>query len=136
MEVALRASPDERDIAFIAASIPYDSVFELVTSLTAISRGDASAIARWNTEPTEYDMELFATNQDAGIAIAQYPDHSRQRMNRQPRLLFRGSRRAVIQPFWRALRGLESNLSYAQLWLHPFPSRDLQQLAQYLTLLP
>jgi hypothetical protein len=136
MEVALRSGLDQQDCSFVASYIPYDSVFELVVGLIAIVRGEGSAVARWNTEPIEYDMELSAVGDQAGIVVAQYIAHSRQQSARQQLFEFRGSRRAVIQPFWRALRRLESDPAYEQVWSRPFPSRDLRQLAQYLELLP
>ena len=123
----------DEHLSFLASPIPYDSLAELVTALITVLAADtAQNTVRWNTEPVEYEFQFSIKNGGILLIIEQFPDSTRQDNTGQIAFTVHGSRIAIVLPFWRALRNMESK--DGEIWqrYHPFPTSDMRKLGQHI----
>ena len=120
-------------LSFLASPIPYDSLADLVTALITVLVADAAQIAvRWNTEPIEYEFQFSIKNGAILLKIEQFANSTRQNNAGQIAFTAYGSRRAIVLPFWRALRNMESRDGKIWQQYHPFPTSDMRKLDQHI----
>jgi len=123
----------ESSLEVWASYIPYDSITELAGALSLIMKGGPEAKVSWNEEPTEYDFVFTARENDAQLDVFTYPDSSRARRGRKKILSFRGTIIDICQPFWRALRRLETSIplnEYKAAWGHRFPEGKMREVTE------
>ena len=111
------------------SAVPYDSLGELVTSLVTLLRTpQVTTTTRWHLEPAELEFR-FARQQDAAqLTLYHYADARRDHDLPVPLTEIQASYRAVVLPFWRALRRLEATPQLLVQWPHPFPTTQLQHV--------
>ena len=131
LPVTLDAGNDH--LSFLASPIPYDSLADLLSALITVLVADSVQIAvRWNTEPIEYDFEFSVENSSILLRIEEFPDSTRQRNTGQVVFSVHGSRAAIVLPFWRALRTMESKNHGMWQRHHPFPTSDMRKLERHI----
>jgi hypothetical protein len=120
-------------LSFLASPIPYNSLADLVTALITVLVADTVQIAvRWNSEPVEYEFQFSVENSAILFRIDQFPDSTRQHNTGQIVFTVHGSRAAIILPFWRALRSMESKVYETWQRHHPFPTSDMRKLDRHI----
>jgi len=131
LPVTLDAGNDH--LSFLASPIPYDSLADLVTALITVLVAHTIQIAvRWNTEPIEYEFQFSVENDSILLRIEEFPDSTRQRNTGQIVFTVHGSRAAIVLPFWRALRAMESMNHGTWQRHHPFPTSDMRKLDRHI----
>ena len=123
----------DNHLFFLASPIPYDSLADLVTALITVLVADTAQIAvRWNTEPIEYEFQFSIKNGAILLRIEQFANSTRQDNAGQIAFTAHGSRTAIVLPFWRALRNMESKNGKIWQRYHPFPTSDICKLDQHI----
>ena len=123
----------DKHLSFVASPLPYDSLADLITALITVLAADSVQIAiRWNTEPVEYEFQFSLKHGTILLRIEQFPDTTRQHITGQFAFTAHGSREAIVLPFWRALRNIESKDHAIWQQYHPFPTKDLRNLDQHI----
>jgi hypothetical protein len=114
---------------------PADVFTALCNALCAVLDGlDAPPVTLY-AEPAEYDLH-FVVDQNRGIVsceLCHWPDHRRTKNPRQHIFKAWGSPRAVVLPFWRALRSLQASMTPQEFylaWRRDFPESALEELAK------
>jgi len=131
LPVSLNAANNH--LSFRASPIPYDSLDDLVTALITVLAADIVQITvRWNTEPVEYAFQFSVESGSIRLKIEQFPDSTRQHDSGQVVFTILGSPEAIVLPFWRALRSLESKHHETWQWQHPFPTSNMRKLDQHI----
>ena len=129
----VRLDAANHHLSFFASPIPYDSLADLVTALITVLAADTiQIVVRWNTEPVEYAFQFSVENGSILLKIEQFPDSTRQPDTGQIVFSVHGSRAAIVLPFWRALRSMESKNH--EIWWrhHPFPTNDMRKFDQHI----
>ncbi len=106
----------DQQLTFIASYIPYDSLGNLVASLTGLLNVDGSTSVIWNTEPTEYDFLFMAKGNEITLSVVEFPSARRTRDGGRVVLTPHASRQGLVLGFWRALRGLQTDEAFEQHW--------------------
>lgn len=133
MSFELRAGAES--LTDTVAYTPYDSLVDLINALGQLLRDDDSggATVRWAHNPDELDFTFSASGGEAAqLDVDWYRDQLRADGVTGERVFsFTGSRLDVCQPFWQALRDLQSDVEvdeFTRNWGREFPARELQQL--------
>ena len=133
MSLSLKAG--EESLLMAASYGPYDSLRDLIESLSALLTGSAGLTVRWNCEPEEFDFKLKARGAADGVEfeVIRYANHRRKQADSRIVFALRGSKLDICAPFWRALRDLQRRVStdvFESNWKCAFPQRELQQLTR------
>lgn len=122
-----------QQLTFVASYIPYDSLNDLVASLTVLLNADGSTSVIWNTEPTEYDFLFTAKENEITLTVTEFP--SARRTSHAGSIVFtvQASRRELVLIFWRALRNLRTQQAFEQHWKREFPDAAMEQLTAKLS---
>jgi hypothetical protein len=132
LTIQLDASDPQQSFTFIASHTPYDSLYELAVHLIMVAyANEGQSFARWNTEPTEYEMRFSTKDDWAEVILVSYPSHTRDPAHQVEHFSYRTTRSHLVTTFWRALRTLESNHAFQAVWQHPFPVTELQRITTY-----
>jgi hypothetical protein len=115
------------------SAVPYDSLGELVTSLLTLLRTPQVTITtRWNMEPAELKFRFARQHDAAELTVYRYPDARRTHDVQVHLTDIQASYRALVLPFWRALRRLEATPRLLAPWPHPFPTTQFQHVTNNL----
>ena len=129
--VGLTISRGETTTILIAEYVPSDSFLELTSALHNLLQWECEATARWQYNPTTYDMRFQRSGGYVSLEIFEYPDHRRIEGRGKRIFSARGTYASICTPFWRALRDLQGRFSPEELdarWHRPFPSREIELL--------
>ena len=110
---------------------PYDSLCDLIESLSALLSGSQDVTVKWNCEPEEFDFRMKARDDRVELKVIRYPNHRRRRGSGRVVFSFRGSKMDLCLPFWKELRDLHSRSEidvFESNWRRKFPQRELQHL--------
>ena len=122
--------------SFIASYTPYDSLTELVEALRSFLKSGQPRLARWNTEPVEYEFVFSEASNQAKLKVFKYPNH--QRLESAAEIVFlrvTNSRISLVLSFWRALRAFETTNHLAHQWHWTFPTREMDLLKEQIKVL-
>jgi len=113
------------------SAIPRDSIADLVSALLVVAQSGAPSLVRWNEEPDESELCFERTQDQVAWTLYQLRPTSAGGVERNAEVCIEGSVEAIIRPFWKALRDLQTRYApeeYVTRWHHPFPARDMEQL--------
>jgi hypothetical protein len=133
MSFSLKAG--KQDFTVVVSHVPYDSLRELMKSLTALLEREGEAIVKWNGEPVEYDFNFVLRHGAVELKILRYTDHRRRKNTSRLVFSFEASALEVCTAFWRELRDLQTRLErdeFEKNWRREFPRSELQQLTKAL----
>lgn len=133
MSLSLKAG--EESLVMAASYAPYDSLRDLIESLSALLTGSEGMTVRWNCEPEEFDFRMTARGAGEGVEfeVIRYANHRRKQADRRIVFALQGSKLEICLPFWRTLRDLQRRVStdvFESNWKREFPQRELQQLTR------
>lgn len=122
LDVELRCGETTRHVD--ASDVPADSIAMLANGLLQLIKGYATEVTvTWFLEPREEVWTLRRTDEVFSLdAKASFEDSVR---------VAQGSSAEVCLPIWRALRRLQSDVSWQSsehTWSHPFPSKEVDAL--------
>lgn len=126
----VKITNSNRQICFTASYVPYDSMLELIDALILSLKGHNQKIARWNTEPIEYEFIFSRNCEHLTLDILNFPDCRRKQSQGELLLKVCDSPIAIVLPFWRALREVENRSSFEQQWQRVFPKREMRLLEE------
>ena len=121
----------DQHLAFVASYV-YDSLSQLVQALITLLAAEGLTIAKWNTEPAEYEFRFSPSEDAARLEVVEFADTRRVQAQGTTVFAIDASRREVVLPFWRALSALQTDAGFEQGWGTPFPSRDMRLLSKQL----
>ncbi|HEX8128287.1 MAG TPA: hypothetical protein VF527_04235 [Pyrinomonadaceae bacterium] len=131
MSFELRAG--EQSLIDAAASMPYDSLRDLIRALSTLLAGDAELTVKWAYEPDEADFNFKASGERAELEVKWYQNQLRLEGTGERVFLFEGSRLDLCYPFWKALRDMQSDTEvdeFARNWGREFPESEMKQLTE------
>jgi hypothetical protein len=121
-------------IGYVPSALPRDSIADLVSALLVVAQSGAPSVVRWNEEAQESDLCVERAQDRAAWTLCRLQPISTGEVERHGEGALEGSVAAMIRPFWKALRDLQTRYApeeYAKRWYHPFPARDLEQLTTW-----
>ena len=118
----------QRTICFSASHIPFDSLSELTTALLQTALTETPYQVRWMLEPVVYRFTFRRSEAQVQLSIHALPTARAADEQGTLLLCYRAPTDAVIRPFWRALRALESHPPQAQHWSSALPQNDMRRL--------
>jgi hypothetical protein len=121
----------ETTVKIVAEHSPRDSFLELVNALCNFRFSDGESIVRWQYNPIELDMLFVKQGAKVSLDIVRYPDHRRLEGRGEFMFSINGTYSEVCQPFWRALRDLQTRFSSEEMnsrWCRVFPSGEIDVL--------
>jgi hypothetical protein len=136
--MSLSLETSEESFVAVVACKPYDSLRELIESLTALVNGNRSAKSRtvkWSCEPDELDFKIVMRDETVSFKVIHYTDHRRSRQESRVVFSLQSSRLEFCLSFWRALRALHRDIEtdeFDRNWRRPFPLSEMQQLTEAL----
>ena len=131
--MSLRLSNNRESFVAVVSHAPYDSLRDLILSLSAALAGDTDAVVRWNGEPEEFDFRLAARNDRLRLDIIRYPDHRRSADSSAAVFSFDGPKLEACRPFWKELRDLRRRTArdeFDRQWRSAFPESEMQELTK------
>ncbi|HVG32064.1 MAG TPA: hypothetical protein VM911_03260 [Pyrinomonadaceae bacterium] len=135
MSLSLEAG--EESFVAVVACKPYDSLRELIESLTALvdgnSRGKKSRTVKWSCEPDELDFKITLSGDSVSLKVVHYTDHRRSLKDSRAVFTLQSSRLEFCLAFWRALRALHRDIEtdeFDRNWRRPFPHTEMLQLTE------
>jgi hypothetical protein len=135
MSLSLEAG--EENFVAVVACKPYDSLRELIESLTALVDGNGvgkkSHTVKWSCEPDELDFKITVRNESVSLKVIHYTDHRRSSKKSRAVFTLQSSRLEFCLAFWRALRALHRDIEtdeFDRNWRRPFPHTEMQQLTE------
>lgn len=134
MSFELRAG--EQSLIDAASSVPYDSLRDLINALSMLLAGDVNLTVKWAYEPDEADFNFSAGGERAELEVKWYQNHLRLEGAGERVFFFQGSRLELCQPFWKALRDIQSDREvdeFARNWGREFPAAEMEQLTADIT---
>jgi len=121
----------------VVACKPYDSLRELIESLTTLVDGNGvgkkSQTVKWSCEPDELDFKITVRGDAVFLKVIHYTDHRRSLKDSRTVFSLKSSRLEFCQAFWRALRALHRDIEtdeFDRNWRRPFPHTQMQQLTE------
>ena len=131
--MSLRLKTEGQSFVTVVAYTPYDSLRDLIATLSAVLDGDCERTVRWNSEPDEYDFRFKAHGDRVLLEVIHYPDHRKLDETASTVFSFQGQKADACRQFWEELRDLQSRAGrdeFDRQWRREFPERELQELAQ------
>ena len=135
MSLSLEAG--EESFVAVVACKPYDSLRELIESLTALVDGNGagkkSRTVKWSCEPDELDFKITVRGDAVSLKVIHYKDHRRSMKESQVVFTLQSSRLEFCLAFWRALRALHRDIEtdeFDRNWRRPFPHTEMLQLTE------
>lgn len=135
MSLSLEAA--EESFVAVVACKPYDSLRELIESLTALvdgnGAGSKSRTVKWSCEPDELDFKITVKGDAVFLKVIHYKDHRRSPSESRAVFTLQSSRLEVCLAFWRALRALHRDIEtdeFDRNWRRPFPHTEMQRLTE------
>jgi len=131
--MSFELSAGEQSLIDAVCYTPYDSLADLIRALSTLLVDDTELTVKWAYEPDEADFNFKARGDEAELEVKWYKNHLRSEGTGERVFFWRGSRLDLCQPFWRALRGIQSDLEvdeFTRNWRREFPARELEQLTE------
>lgn len=131
MSFELRAG--EQSLIDAVSYTPYDSLPDLIIALTKLLVDDTELTVKWAYNPDELDFNFSAGGEQARLEVNWYRDHRRAEETGERVFYFEGSRLDLCQPFWKALRDLQSDIEvdeFTRNWRREFPATEMQRLTE------
>ena len=129
MSFELRAG--EQSLIDAASSAPYDSLRDLIGALSMLLAGDVNLTVKWAYEPDEADFNFRAGGERAELEVKWYKNRLRLEGTGERVFFFQGLRLELCQPFWEALRDIQSDTEvdeFARNWRREFPAAEMERL--------
>lgn len=133
MSLSLEAG--EESFVAVVACKPYDSLRELIESLTALTNGSfkKTRTVKWSCEPDELDFKMTLSGDSVRFKVIHYTDHRRSLKESRAVFSLQSSRLEFCLSFWRALRALHRDIEtdeFDRNWRRPFPESEMQHLTE------
>ena len=129
MSFQLRAG--EQSLTDAVASAPYDSLPDLIRSLSRLLVDDTELTVKWAYNPDEVDFHFKASGDEAELEVKWYKNQLRIEGTGERVFFFRGSRLDLCQPFWQAISDIQDDTEvdeFTRNWGREFPVAELKQL--------
>src|SRR5689334_20212920 len=118
----------EQGLAFAASHTPYDSLSELTVALLQAYLSETPYHARWMLEPAEYIFAFHRQHAQMQFAIFERSGSVLRDDQASPLFTLTDRAEAIVRPFWRALRSLETRPHSQEQWQWAFPYHDMRLL--------
>jgi len=131
MSFELRAG--EQSLIDAVSFTPYDSLTDLIRALSRLLVDNTELTVKWAYEPDEVDFNFKASGDEAELEVKWYQNHFRVEGTGERVFFWHGSRLDLCDPFWKALRGIQSDTEVDEFnrnWRREFPARELEQLTE------
>ena len=131
--MSLRLKAAGQSFVTVVAHEPYDSLRDLIKSLSTVLEGDRELTVNWNAEPDEYDFRLSSRGGELLLEVTHFPDHRKLPETAATVFSFRGPKAEVCRTFLDELRDLRSRASrdeFDRQWRRTFPERELEELTK------
>jgi hypothetical protein len=131
--MSLRLKAAGRSFVTVVSHAPYDSLRDLIVSLSAVLDGDCEYTVHWNSEPDEYDFRFTSRGDRLLLEVVHYPDHRKLPETASTAFSFRGPKSDACRTFLGELRDLQSRAGrdeFERQWRRAFPERELQELTK------
>ena len=117
------------------AHLPYDSLRDLITALSALCAGEKKVVVKWNCEPEEYDFEFHRKGGEAELNIVRFPNHQRLNSKREIVFSYSDSAANICESFRVALSELYMDRNVDEFdknWRREFPEEAMRELTSRL----
>jgi hypothetical protein len=131
--MSLRLKTAGRSFVTVVSHAPYDSLRDLIVSLSAVLDGDCERTVKWNSEPDEYDFRFTARGDRLLLEVIHYPDHRKLDETASTVFTFQGPKADACRTFLDELRDLQSRAGrdeFDRQWRREFPRRELEALSE------
>jgi len=129
--MSFELSAGEQSLTDAVCYTPYDSLTDLIHALSHLLVADTELTVKWAFNPDEVDFNFKACGDEAELEVQWYKNHLRVEGTGERVFFWQGSRLDLCQPFWRALRGIQSDTEvdeFTRNWRREFPAGELEQL--------
>ena len=130
--ITVELKTGEMQYKFFPSHLPYDSMRELADGLGNLLSRETQVIARWNDEPVEHEFAFTKTGEqiELKVYLVKATSFGKQR---EEVFAVTSAAYAIIRPFWKALRELETRYSseeYLQRLRYSFPTNEMSYFTQ------
>jgi hypothetical protein len=130
--MALSVTGGEGFVRYGASYTPYDSLGDLLDSVTALLQGQDSIIVKWETEPEQYDWHFQREGEQITLRIIYYPDHRRTRELAREVFVYSLPLIELARDIEAEVRELQERAErdvFESNWRREFPTAELAQLS-------
>lgn len=130
MSFALRAG--EQNLHDAVSHTPYDSLSDLISTLSRLLSEDTELTVKWAYGPDEADFIFRARGDAAELEVNWYKNHLRVEGTGERVFFWQGTRFDLCHPFWMALCDLQGDTEvdeFARNWRREFPAAELRRLS-------
>jgi len=130
--IAIELSVGERRCSFPVEHVPYDLIQQLADGLGNLLSGSPKISARANDGPIEYEFIFEKTGDQIDLRVYVLNETPFGK-DREELFGATDSVYAIIRPFWKALRDLETKYlpdEYLRRWREAFPEREMRYFTE------
>jgi hypothetical protein len=117
----IRLHVNDQVVAFEASDVPNNPIQQLIDALHIAANGRESSVW-WHLEPDGYFIDFIPKGQTISFQLSFAPSSSRTKSHAV--VMFSGSKKQVLLPFWRFIRSFQSHRYAEPHW----PSVDYGRL--------
>jgi hypothetical protein len=133
--VGLKLESDDATFFDAISYTPTDIFTALCNTLCTVLDGVDPAVAVFYANPAAYELRFATDESDGNISCELYSWSAAHRImgRRKREFAVRGTPRAILLPFWRALRSLHASMTPQEFliaWRRDFPESELAQLTK------
>ena len=131
--MSLRLKTAGQSFVTVVSHTPYDSLRDLIATLSAVLDGDCERTVKFNSEPDEYDFRFTSRGDRLLLEVIHYPDHRKLPDTASTVFTFQGPKTDACRTFVDELRDLQSRAGrdeFDRQWRRAFPERELKDLTE------